>query len=231
MPSKFEKYTIYIFSPKKSEKYLLEKKLDADKFKLLFFDTPSSFLHYCLKKKSADTIMISKSAFEISARDMALILRKNKKTSNSIIAFFSDKFLPEGKDFDSGIDEFFDLNKDRPELLNVRILNLINRKKIFPEITKIKFRNMEIDFYSRIVKLSGKEIYLTNLEFEILIYFLNNKNRIITRGNLMEAVWKIPFSSSPRSVDKRIEILRKKLGNIGKYIQTVFSCGYIFRVH
>jgi len=231
MSLNYKKYIIYIFCQDISEEYLLKRNLNIKEFRCLFFNKPSSFFNFCLKNKSPDVIMISKTISQISPRDMVLILRKNKKTSNSIIIFFSNKSLSEGKDFDSGIDEFFNLNKDKKELLNIRIFNLINRKNINQETQKIKFKNLEIDYNSRIIKLSGKEIYLTNLEFEILIYFLNNKNRIITRRNLMEAVWKVPYSSSLRSVDKRIEMLRKKLGNMGKHIQTVFSCGYIFRVH
>lgn len=233
MPSKIEKYNIYIFSEKKSEIEILNKILSKTKiFSLYFFNNLSDFIDFTLKKKLPDMIMLSNSLSEISYRDLLLILRKNKKTSAAIIVIFSDELSTSKKDFDSGIDEFFDLKRDSADFIKVRILNLLERKKVsINEQKLLKFKDLEVFLDSHLVKLKKTEIKLTNLEFEILIYFLENKGRVITRNNLIEAVWKEPFSASLRSVDKRIEILRKKLGKYGKYIKTVFSVGYIFDEH
>lgn len=225
-----KKYNIVVLSHKSSEKDILKKNLSEPYLNILFFENLGDFISFSLKGKPADMIMLSKSLSDISARDMVLILRRNKKNAKSLIVFFSDEFSPQAEDFNCGIDEFFDLRRGDFSFIKVRIFNLLVRKDLSQEEERVlKFKELSVFMDSHLAKLGEKEIELTDLEFKILVYFLENKGRIITRNNLIEAVWKNPLQASLRSVDKRIEILRKRLGKIGKHIKTVFSVGYIWQ--
>ncbi len=75
------------------------------------------------------------------------------------------------------------------------------------------------------------QLRLTALEFDLLMYFLKNQGRVVSRGVLLEQVWRQGLETGTRSVDKRIEALRSKLGRaFGSKIRTVFGLGYIFRL-
>jgi DNA-binding response OmpR family regulator len=75
------------------------------------------------------------------------------------------------------------------------------------------------------------EITLTATEFRLLEYFLRNKNRILSRQDILEAVWGIDFNMSTNVVDVYINYLRKKLDKSGadKLIHTQVGMGYILK--
>ena len=78
-------------------------------------------------------------------------------------------------------------------------------------------------------QLDGKPLTLTRLEFDLLVFFLRQAERALTRSVLLEAVWGGTPDMNTRTVDKHVETLRKKLGAFGKKFETVVGIGYIFR--
>jgi len=229
MRSKNKKNAALILSGKKADAALLEGILEGAGLKTVEFYSPSALLSHVLSAV-ADLVFISRETEGISSRDLALVLRKNPKTEKMLIIFFSRGRESVSADFDSGIDEYFDLDADSPQFIKTRVLNLLARRPAGEEPPPpAVFGEIELETVSRSVRVGGREIILANLEFEILVYFLRNRNRVITRNSIMEAVWKDPFAATLRSVDKRIEVLRKKLGAAGRHIQTVFAVGYVFK--
>ena len=81
----------------------------------------------------------------------------------------------------------------------------------------------------RVCRLGGREVPLTRLEFDLLLYFLRQVNRVLTRGVILESVWRGDPAMTTRTVDKHVETLRKKLGAFGKKLETVIRMGYIFK--
>jgi len=72
---------------------------------------------------------------------------------------------------------------------------------------------------------------LTALEFDLLLYFLRNQGRVVSRSVLLEQVWRQDSAAGARAVDKRIEALRRRLGrSFGSKLRTVFGLGYIFKL-
>lgn len=69
-----------------------------------------------------------------------------------------------------------------------------------------------------------QEIILTNKEFTLLLYFIENKNTVVTREQILEKVWGDHYFGSDRVVDDTIRRLRKKLERI--HIETVYGFGY-----
>ena len=76
------------------------------------------------------------------------------------------------------------------------------------------------------VFVNGKQIKLAPKELELLDYFMNHKDKIISRETLLNAVWSDEFEGYDRTVDNHIKNLRKKLGEASNQIITVFSRGY-----
>ena len=76
------------------------------------------------------------------------------------------------------------------------------------------------------VKVGGKDVTLTNKEFELLCLLLRNKGIVLTRATLMDRVWGFDSERENRTLDVHIRTLRVKLGEAGSYIETVRGIGY-----
>lgn len=76
------------------------------------------------------------------------------------------------------------------------------------------------------VKVDGKDVTLTNKEFELLCLLLRNKGLVLTRSTLMDRVWGFESERENRTLDVHIRTLRVKLGEAGSYIETVRGIGY-----
>ena len=75
------------------------------------------------------------------------------------------------------------------------------------------------------VKVGGKDVTLTNKEFELLCLLLRNKGIVLTRATLMDRVWGFESERENRTLDVHIRTLRVKLGEAGSYIETVRGIG------
>ncbi len=88
----------------------------------------------------------------------------------------------------------------------------------------IRYKEITLCESERQVTVSGKELSLTHLEFELLLLFLKNKGRVFTRDELLNLVWGYDFAGDEKGVNFHIMNLRKKL-NVD-YIETVRGVGY-----
>ena len=95
----------------------------------------------------------------------------------------------------------------------------------------VRFKDIIINKSSRIVKRNGTDINLTNKEYELLTILIDNKDKVVTREELLEKIWGYGYEPETNVIDVYIRYLRAKLNNEDKeeYIQTVRSVGYIMR--
>jgi len=90
--------------------------------------------------------------------------------------------------------------------------------------------DIEINLTNRTLLVNEKPIKLTPKEFALLYTLMKKKGRALDRRYLMKSVWDVEYLGDPRTINKHIETLRKKLGpKAGQHIQTVEKLGYIFR--
>lgn len=80
------------------------------------------------------------------------------------------------------------------------------------------------------VIVSGNEVELTHKEYELLHLFLQNKNQVFSREQLLNRIWGFDFEGNTRTVDSHIKTLRQKLGTEGLHIVTLIRSGYKFEV-
>lgn len=76
------------------------------------------------------------------------------------------------------------------------------------------------------VFVEDEEITLTNKEFQLLQFLMENQGIVLTRSTLLERVWGYDYQGETRTVDVHIRTLRQKLGSQGELIETVRSVGY-----
>ncbi len=89
-----------------------------------------------------------------------------------------------------------------------------------------RFREIQMDSVARRVTVDEKEIDLAFKEYELLRFFIENPNKVLSREELMNRVWNTDFSGESRTLDIHIRTLRQKLGAAGNYIHTVRKVGY-----
>lgn len=94
---------------------------------------------------------------------------------------------------------------------------------------KIEIFDTTIDLSSRTVMQEGKQIMLTWKEFELLLFFVRNKNIALYRETIYENIWDSDYMGDSRTVDLHVQRLRKKL-NWGDKIQSVYKVGYRLEV-
>jgi DNA-binding response OmpR family regulator len=96
----------------------------------------------------------------------------------------------------------------------------------------LETRQLRIDFAKRSVRIRGKEVELTFVEFEILAALARAAGRVFTRDMLLAAVWGDSAYRDPRTIDVHIRHLREKIEREAKdpeYLFTVRGVGYRFR--
>ncbi len=94
---------------------------------------------------------------------------------------------------------------------------------------KIEIFDTTIDLSSRTVMQGGKQVMLTWKEFELLLFFVRNKNIALYRETIYENIWDSDYMGDSRTVDLHVQRLRKKL-NWGDKIQSVYKVGYRLEV-
>lgn len=96
----------------------------------------------------------------------------------------------------------------------------------------ISFKNITINPSIREVKKNDKILGLTHKEYQLLMYLIDNKDRVVTRDELLDKIWDVNFASETRTLDIHIRTLRQKIDdNISNsYIKTIRSVGYRFIV-
>lgn len=112
-----------------------------------------------------------------------------------------------------------------PKELVLRVQKILKRVYVHDN-KKIQYATYEIDKETRTVFENGKEINLTTLEFDLLILFLNNRNKSFSRDDILKTVWGSDYFGSDRVVDDLVRRLRKKMPNIR--INTLYGFGYRF---
>ena len=88
----------------------------------------------------------------------------------------------------------------------------------------LRYRDLVIDTAGRTVTRDGQNISLTFKEFELLRLLVSRRGTVLTRDEILSAVWDYDFVGETRTVDMHIKALRQKLGE--GYITTVRSVGY-----
>ena len=90
------------------------------------------------------------------------------------------------------------------------------------------FRGLNIDLGSKKLKIDGQLIPLAPKEYELLVYLIENKNKALSRAQIIERVWGIDYLGDDRTLDTHVKLLRKSLGEYAHLIRTVRGTGYSF---
>ena len=181
--------------------------------------------------KPPELILLDWMLPKISGIDLCKRIRNNKETKNIPIIMLTAR--GEENDRIQGLEMGADDYVTKPFSINellARAKAVIKRARpIFAE-EKITFCDISLNIATHKVFRGDKEIKLSPIEFNLLRFFLENIERVFSREQLLNHVWKNDALVEPRTVDVHVRRLRKVLNtnNEKDYIRTVRSAGYSF---
>jgi DNA-binding response OmpR family regulator len=134
--------------------------------------------------------------------------------------------------FDAGADDYVVKPFEFKELL-ARIRTLLKRSSYTgqPAGNILRIADLEMNLASKEVKRSGTVIPLTAKEFQLLEYFMRNRNRVLSRADIAEQVWEIDFDTQTNVIDVYVNYLRNKIDKNfeTRLIHTQIGMGYILK--
>jgi DNA-binding response OmpR family regulator len=155
-------------------------------------------------------------------------LKSKQKSDNVIIISAKDSLDDKLEGLELGADDYLTKPFHLAEL-NARIKAVIRRKALGGG-NIVKLNNMELNFDSRTLRVAGEEVHLNRKEFDILAFFVVNKNRLIYKSALAEHVWGDHMDNADNFdfIYSQIKNLRKKLKDHGTNleIQAIYGVGY-----
>ena len=155
-------------------------------------------------------------------------IRKNSNVPIIMLTAKSDE-ASELNGFDCGADEYIS-KPFSPKILTARVDALIRRSYSIDSSEIIDVGGIIINKAAHIVKINDEEIELSFKEFELLTYFVDNKGIALSREKILNNVWNYDYFGDARTIDTHVKQLRKKLGDKGDYIKTIWGMGYKFEV-
>lgn len=162
---------------------------------------------------------------EIDGWQVCREIRKNSALPIILLTARAEEF-DQLMGFESGADDYV-TKPFSPAVLVKRIEALLRRAKASDNLLPEKGLVINKDAY--VAYIDGQVVSLTLKEFEILVFLSENSSIVLTRDQILAAVWGYDFDGDNRTVDSHVARLRTKLGEYGnKHLKTVYGMGYKF---
>lgn len=127
--------------------------------------------------------------------------------------------------FQLGVDEYIS-KPFSPKILVARVEAVLRRSNQLGEDVILEAGGIIVNKNAHSVTIDGESIDLSYKEFELLVYFLENKGIALSRDKILNSVWDYDYFGDARTIDTHVKKLRSKLGNKGNIIKTIWGIGY-----
>lgn len=185
------------------------------------------FLNY-----SYDLIILDINLPLINGYDLCRIIRNHNQQVPVIMLTAMSATDDKIEGFDAGTDDYISKPFEFKELL-VRIRALLKRtlNQQLPSGNLLKVGDLEMNLDTKEVKRGNHPIILTAKEFQLLEYFMRNRNRVVSRADIAVNVWDIDFDTKTNVIDVYVNYLRNKIDKqfSSKLIHTQVGMGYILK--
>ncbi len=165
-----------------------------------------------------------------SGLDILNELKKQNKIDGVLIISARDSLDDKVFALKAGADDYLTKPFHLAEL-SARVAAIIRRKS-FEGKNQISINELTLDLSEKSVRVNSKEVDLTRKEYELLLYFISNKNRVIAKNAIAEHLWgdNMDIAGSYDFIYTHIKNLRKKLIQAGAadYIKSIYGMGYKF---
>lgn len=165
-----------------------------------------------------------------SGMDIIRELKESGSETGIIIISARDALDDKISGLDTGADDYLTKPFPLPEL-NARVKSVI-RRRMFGGVQEIVFNDLRIIPQKMEVTVKGSPLTLTKKEYDLLMFFISNRDRILTREAIAEHLWgdEMDLADSFDFIYTHIKNLRKKImeKNGEDYIRTIYGMGYKF---
>ncbi|MED1045891.1 response regulator transcription factor [Bacillus mycoides] len=182
-------------------------------------------------EKNYDLILLDLMLPGLNGLEVCRRLRATKSTP-IIMLTARDSIMDRVTGLDSGADDYLPKPFAIEELLaRMRVIFRREENTEQKHASFLSFKDLQLQIESRTITKGNEEIELTNKEFELLLMFMKNINRVLTRDILLDQVWGYDAMVETNIVDVYVRYLRNKLHSVDKeeYIHTVRGAGYIMK--
>lgn len=217
---------IYIVEDDVNIRELEEYALRNNGFETAGFGDGKSFFAAC-EKTLPELVILDIMLPDQSGLEILKQFREGTDTRNipAVMVTAKDSEIDVVKCLDQGADDYISKPFGLMEFIS-RIRAVLRRAQKQTGEVVLSFREIQMDNTARKVTVDGKEVDLAYKEYELLRFFIENPNKVLSREELMNRVWNTDFSGESRTLDIHIRTLRQKLGVAGDYIRTVRKVGY-----
>lgn len=177
------------------------------------------FYEDCFSLVLLDIMMPKMNGFEVCGE-----IRKNSDVPILMLTARNTEY-DELSGFEYGADEYI-TKPFSPQILMSRIAAVLKRAGVFHK-NEICVGNLKISYREHVVYDNGKRIKLTPREFDFICYLAENKGQVLTREQILQAVWGMDYEGDIRTVDTHVKCLRLKMPYANEHIKTVRKFGYI----
>jgi len=162
----------------------------------------------------------------ISGMEVCSQIRKKGLSMPILLLTARDSVRDKVLGLDSGADDYLTKPFSFDELL-ARVRALMRRKH--DSLVELRYQELRIDTLSHRVFVKDQEVLLSPKEYNILLFLLRNKGRVVSRTRILENVWGYDFNPNTNVVDVHIKSLREKIGEFipSSFIRSVRGVGYV----
>ncbi len=215
-------YKIGLVEDEKNLNSLVKNYLEKEGYEVITFFNGEDVLNYEDLLKVQLWILDIMLGDGINGYDIIKFIREKNKNVPVIFTSARDQDIDKIVGLELGSDDYI-AKPYSPRELVLRINNIV--KRVYnDEKNQVIYDDYLIDIDKRTVNLNEKEIMLTTLEFDLLLLFLENKNKSFSREEILEKVWGSDYFGSDRVVDDLVRRIRHKMPNLK--INTLYGFGY-----
>ncbi|MCE4957397.1 response regulator transcription factor [Macrococcoides caseolyticum] len=175
-----------------------------------------------------DLILLDVMIPELNGLEVLRRIRMTDSQIKIIMLTARDTVMDKVGGLDGGANDYMTKPFEIEELLaRIRVHLKSAEIKMSSEI--VQFKSIEIHPNVREVYLDGVNIELTQKEYDLLYYFIENKNQVLDREQIIEHVWGYDYTGDTNIVDVYVRYIRKKLGDSHDYIKSIRGIGYLIK--
>ena len=183
----------------------------------------------CCNKHTYDLIIMDVMMPELDGFSAVKEIRKTRNTPVIMLTARGEEY-DRIHGFEAGVDDYV-TKPFSPRELMLRVEAVLRRTRSdADERTHESYTKdgLTIDFTAMLVYVDGERVSLTPKEYDLLSYFVRNRNIALTRERLLTEVWGYDFYGDDRTLDTHVKMLRKTLGVYSRYVATLRGTGYRF---